>query len=87
MDPTDPTEIELENAINEALRPISAVVSPTVLSWMRTELRLQMLAHPYTASLLAELAPAPVVQQSGPIQKDDDAAAGSHPVPSSGQRR
>jgi hypothetical protein len=56
---------ELEAVIEEALQDTARLVPPELLVWMRNELRMQLLMHPYTAALIAELAPNPTVQESG----------------------
>lgn len=77
---------ELEAVIDEALRDTARLVPPDVLLWMRNELRMQLLMHPYTAALIAELAPSPTVQESGARAKEPHDIPRRSGVRSGGER-
>ena len=56
-------------AVEEACAPLDGLLDPEEAAGLRAVLSDMLATHPVTAGLVAELAPVPVVGESGPVEK------------------
>jgi hypothetical protein len=72
----DPALLE---AVERALEPYKRAYPPEMVEHFRQEARMLLALSPYSAALVQQLQPAPVVQESGSLPTEEGAARQSDP--------
>lgn len=79
MDDEARVDENLEAAVERALAPYVSLLPEDQLRELRDVLRDELSRHPVSARLLKQLAPAPVVQASDDLVRDDPLADAATP--------